>query len=192
MMAFSSKQKPLTCPRLVAVGGLIASGKSTLSGHLGERLAAPVISSDRTRKQMANRSPMDFRQEPLWQGIYSPEQTEKVYAELMRQARVALDSGRSVILDASFRTEAYRNAAQKIALDSGVPFRFLECRVDPEICRSRLRQRESEPSISDAREALFEDFLQKWEPDESQENHVVVDTTRPFEETFDMLRPWLL
>ena len=48
-LAASAKWRPLLPPVVVAVGGLVASGKSTVAKHLGREIGAPVISSDRAR-----------------------------------------------------------------------------------------------------------------------------------------------
>ena len=48
-------------------------------------------------------------------------------ADVMRHANVILGSGRSVVLDATFRTPAMRRAAKKLAARHDVPFLFVEC-----------------------------------------------------------------
>jgi predicted kinase len=62
-----------------------------------------------------------------------------------------------------------------------VPFLFVECRADPEVCRARLRARANRPGISDAREPLWDEFAARWEPvdDLPPGEHVVLDTDRP-------------
>src|SRR5690606_5079114 len=67
---------------LIAAGGGVASGKSTLAAALGERLAAPVLSSDLIRKRLAGIDPLERRREKAWDGLYAPAITEKVYAEM--------------------------------------------------------------------------------------------------------------
>src|SRR6185295_19166250 len=51
-LARSFSGVPVDAPFVIAVGGMIGSGKSTLAEALGRRLAAPVVSSDRTRKAL--------------------------------------------------------------------------------------------------------------------------------------------
>ena len=50
-----------------------------------------------------------------------------VDADFLRHANVVLASGRSVVLDATFRTSAMRRAARKLAARHDVPFLFVEC-----------------------------------------------------------------
>jgi aminoglycoside phosphotransferase family enzyme/predicted kinase len=170
-------------PKLIAVGGGIATGKSTLSAELSERLAAPVLSSDRTRKQMAGLDPWMREDDPIWQGLYSEDVTERVYAEMLRWGRFVWESGRSVIVDASFRTRRHREAFRTAAREAGIGFHFIECRADRETCRERLRLRALEPAISDGRETIFEDFLASWEQCEGfpDDEYSWVDTTAPLE-----------
>ena len=111
----------------------------------------------------------------------------------MRRADVVLASGRPVVLDASFRSSALRRAARQIAIDHGVPFRFVECRADADVCRSRLREREVIGGVSDGRLEVFDAFRARFEPVQElcPTEHVVLDTSRPIEESLDFLRAHL-
>jgi aminoglycoside phosphotransferase family enzyme/predicted kinase len=176
-------------PKLIAVGGGMATGKSTLSAELSERLSAPVISSDRTRKQMAGMDPWTAGEEPLWRGLYGEDVTDRVYAEMLRRARPVWESGRTVIIDASFRRRRHREAFRTAAREAGIGFRFIECAADRETCRERLRLRARGPSISDGREADFERFLDAWEPRDGipDGEYARVDTTLPLEQEWSAL-----
>jgi aminoglycoside phosphotransferase family enzyme/predicted kinase len=190
LLALSASRPPVTPPGLVCVGGVVACGKTTVAEHLARALAAPVVEADRTRKHLLGVAPSVHIEERPWQGAYDPAWTERVYAELLRRARVVLASGRSVILDASFRTRDLRERARALALASGVPFLFVECRVDPDVARERLRRRESESGTSDARLPMFDDFRARFEsPDELAETeHLVLDTGLPLESSLAALR----
>lgn len=190
LLALAMERRPLLEPTLVAVGGVIATGKSTLADHLGAALGAPAINTDRIRKHMLGARPTDRLYEGSWSGAYDPEFTERVYDEVRRCARVVVESGRPVILDASFRSAAMREDAKALAASLGVPFRFLECRADPDVCRARLKVRDQQTTVSDGRLEIFDDFLAKWEPvtELSPDEHVVVDTERPMRELLEQLR----
>jgi aminoglycoside phosphotransferase family enzyme/predicted kinase len=174
---------------LLAVGGGIATGKSTLSAALGAHLHAPVLQSDRIRKRLAGLDPLEPRQEGLWHGIYGEDETARLYAELFRRAGVILASGRPALIDASFRTRRLRRLARELARESGHPFLFLECRADVEVCRARLRERARSASVSDGREEMFEGFLASWEPldDSERESALELDTTRPWAENLEKI-----
>ena len=174
-------RKPLIPPTLVAVGGVIASGKSTVAERLGTFLGAPVISADRTRKELLGVEATTKVHDAPWKGSYSSEWSERVYAELFRRAGHVLASGRPVVLDASFRTAAWRSAARATARERDVRFHFVECKAGPEECRRRLVERSRVRSVSDGRLEIFDEFVAKFEPvtELPPAEHFVVDTERP-------------
>ena len=71
--------------RLVLVGGLPGSGKTTLSGALADELGAVLLSSDRLRKELAGLDPFQYAAAPYRAGLYTPEHTSRVYGELLRR-----------------------------------------------------------------------------------------------------------
>jgi predicted kinase len=181
---------------VVAVGGVIASGKSTVAGALGDRLSAPVIDADRTRKHLLGLEPTMRDRSGAFEGAYDPKMTDRVYAELMLRASTVLESGRPVVLDASFRGEKMRRAARDLAAEHGVPFLIVECRARPEVCRERLARREREAGVSDGRLAISDAFCARVEPwnELAPSERLVVDTERPLDATLslldDHLRTW--
>ena len=195
-LALSAGRRSLLSPVVVVVGGVIASGKSTVAEALGDRLSAPILDADRTRKRLLGLVPTEHAASRAFEGPYDLRTTERVYAELMLRASIVLESGRPVVLDASFRTEEMRRAARELAMEHGVPFLMVECRARPEVCRERLVRREREASVSDGRLAIFDAFLARVEPireiDEAE--RVVLDTERPLAETLatldERLRTW--
>ncbi len=193
LLSLASERRSPMPPTLVAMGGPIASGKSTLADRLGAAMGAPAINTDRIRKHMLGAEPTDKLYDGSWAGAYDPAFTERVYAEVERLAKAVLASGRSVILDASFRSRALRADARRVAHEAGVAFRFVECRVDPRICKARLRVRDQERSVSDGRLEIFDDFMRRWEAvDELPEDeHLVVDTAREMDGVVESLRAHL-
>ncbi|MBI2565402.1 MAG: AAA family ATPase [Candidatus Schekmanbacteria bacterium] len=196
LLSLAAERRSLLPASLVAVGGSLAAGKTTLADRLSLELSAPIIESDRTRKALldvpagasAGRSP--------WQGAYDPAVTAWVYAEMLRRAAAVLESGRPVILDASFRSREQRARARALAVQAGVPFRFVECRAPSAVRRARLQARESASytGASDARTALLDDFDSRFEPatDLRPEEHLPVDTAvGSIEEQMAELRAFL-
>ncbi len=190
LLALASERRALAPPRLLAIGGMIASGKSTIAENLGAELAVPVVDADRTRKFLLGRAPAEAIDDPAWQGAYSPTRTAEVYSEVLRRAEAVLQSGRSVIVDASFRAREHRLAARQLADYHGVPFRFIECRAKPEICRQRLRDRERRQSVSDGRLEIFDEFVARWQPVDElpASEHLVLDTSQPLVANLQFLR----
>jgi uncharacterized protein len=181
VLAEACTRDPLQPPALYAVGGVIASGKSTLADQLAGRIAAPVVDSDRTRKQLAGVDPHTPLPDAAFSGRYSEQATVATYDEVLRRAEVVLRSKRSVIVEASFRTRAQRAAALELARRSGVPFLFIECVVAPETARARLERRAHKRSISDGRIEVFDQFVQSFEPADElpAESHLRVATDGP-------------
>jgi aminoglycoside phosphotransferase family enzyme/predicted kinase len=162
-------------PRIIAVGGVIGTGKSTVAQALSKHASIPIVNADATRKFMAGLG-HETAGPP---SLYTSDVTQRVYEELLRRAGAVLSSGRSVILDATYRSKELRSKARAFALSRGADFRFIECRVADELARSRLRARTG--GVSDAREELYDSFKAGFEPvtELSAGEYAIVDTSRP-------------
>jgi uncharacterized protein len=189
LLALAAERPRIEPPRLIAIGGIIASGKSTLAEALGKRLSVPVISSDRTRKALLGVAATSPVHDQPWTDAYSEERTEQVYAEVMRRAEVVLDSGRSVIVDASFRTREMRERARRTARALGAEFVFVECRVPIEVSRCRLHARALAPSVSDGRSEILDEFIERYEPvvELDATEHVVIHSAGPVSDSLGQL-----
>ncbi len=190
LLALASERRPLLPPSLVAVGGTIASGKSTVAQALSLEMTAPVISSDRTRKFMLGLDPLHKLHQPAWHGAYSFRFSRQVYKEILRRAEAVLSSNRPVILDASFRSRYQRESIRRLASRLGVPFSFVECRSPRKLCLERLRQRSGQPDVSDGRSEIFDAFRSRWEPacELAAGQHIRLDTSLPLEKCLANLR----
>jgi aminoglycoside phosphotransferase family enzyme/predicted kinase len=190
LLALASKRPFDGPPRLLALAGMIASGKSTLAAALAGELPAVQLSSDRLRKELLGITADTPVREAAFAEHYSESASEGVYAELLRRAELVLRSGRSVVLDASFRSSAARAAARALAARCEAPFTLIECRVPPEVCRARLAERALAPSESDGRAQIFDDFALHYEPisELSEREHVVLDTSGTPAESLVRLR----
>ena len=190
VLALASERRRLLPPRLIAVGGVIASGKSTVARGLSDALAAPVIDADRTRKRWLGVAPRQPVHEAPWTGAYSPAASREVYRRLFARADAVLSSGRTAILDASFRSREERRRAAALAERHGVPFHFIECRASSQLCRDRLVRRQREGGVSDGRLEIFDDFVARWERvvELQPEQHTIANTSKPLETTLEGLR----
>jgi predicted kinase len=108
--------------RLVAVGGLSGSGKSSLSRLIGARLGrtpgARVLRSDVFRKRLAGLAP-ESRLPP---SHYTRRSDQETYEALFESADDHLACGNSVILDAVFMSRSERDVVEAIAHRARVPF----------------------------------------------------------------------
>ena len=125
----------------VAVGGLVASGKSTVARAIARRLDAERIEADDIRHELLER-PAEILHEARWVRDLRTGFSDEVYRELLRRGGEVIDAGRSVVIDGCFPSAAWRESARRIALDSGARFLFVECRVPEAVSLERLSARD--------------------------------------------------
>ena len=136
-------------PRLIAIGGLSGSGKSTvalsLAPSVGAAPGALVLRSDEIRKALCGVAPMDR----LGPEGYTSGVTTQVYRTLADRTTIALRAGRTVIVDAVFARPADRAAMEAVAASAAVPFEgfWLDAPVDALL--TRTAQRRLDPSDAD-------------------------------------------
>ena len=173
-------------PVLLLTAGLVGTGKSSLARDLAGPLEAEVLTSDVIRKEMAG-IPVTERQFAPWgTGLYTEESIEDTYAELHRRAEASLRSGRSVVLDASYRKRAWREAALDIARRAHVPALVLECAAPEEDVRARLERRLRRNRVaSDGRWEIYAQQKASYEPvtELSAWEHLIIDTASPRSQT---------
>jgi predicted kinase len=109
-------------PRLVAVGGLSGTGKSTISRHIGAMMGrapgARVLRSDVFRKRTAGLPP-EARLPP---SFYTAASDQETWEAMFESADDHLACGTSVILDAVFMRRSERDVAEMLAAKARVPF----------------------------------------------------------------------
>lgn len=148
LLALSQSHLEAAKVRLVLVGGLPGTGKSTVAGGLADRLGATLLSSDRVRKELAGRTPSDPAGAEYRDGLYRPEHTAATYAELLARAEVLLGRGETVVLDASWTAASHRDAAAAVAARSRSDLVALRCEAPRALADERIRARRG--SASDA------------------------------------------
>jgi aminoglycoside phosphotransferase family enzyme/predicted kinase len=168
----------LARPALIAICGSSGTGKSTLARSLRERIGFEIVNSDVTRKRIAGNS-ANSRSHGYNEGIYAVEFTRKTYQAMMQEAAVILDSGRGVILDATFRDPVHRRPVLECAAAKNLPLAFVECRCDEREVLRRLNERTKRgPDASDATAEVYLRQRGEFVPlDEIQpEQRIVADT----------------
>jgi aminoglycoside phosphotransferase family enzyme/predicted kinase len=143
-------------PRLVLVGGLPGTGKTTVAATAAERLAdARVLRSDVVRKELAGLDAEQSAVSPLGTGLYTASVTDRVYEELAVRARIELSMGRTVLVDASFHAASHRRLLRQVAAETSSPVVELRCVVDAVEAARRIRHRRAEEhDASDATPAV--------------------------------------
>jgi uncharacterized protein len=137
--------------RLVLVGGSPGTGKSTLASDLADDLGCMLLSSDRVRKELAGVGENVSLNAAYGEGHYTPEWTERTYADLLRRAEILLAMGESVILDATWSDPRWRQQARDLALRTSSDIHELRCELAAELAISRMAVR---TGISDADENI--------------------------------------
>jgi aminoglycoside phosphotransferase family enzyme/predicted kinase len=127
--------------RLVLVGGLPGTGKSTLADRLADGTGWTLLRSDEIRKDVAGVPHVPPAPAAPGEGLYGPALTAETYAALLDRAGRALERGESVILDASWADARHRDAAASLARSTASDLVELCCRTPAELARQRIRAR---------------------------------------------------
>jgi uncharacterized protein len=138
-----------TTPALMITHGLPGSGKTWRSQRWLEAHAGIRIRSDVERKRLFGLDALaDSRARGMT--IYEADATRRTYARLFALARLALQGGWPVVLDAAFLRIEERSAARDLAASLGVPFSILDCEAPLDLLLERLAQRQGDASEADA------------------------------------------
>ena len=136
-------------PRLLAIGGLSGTGKSTVAaivaGVVDTAPAARVLRSDVVRKRQFGAAP----EQKLPAEAYDAAATERVYAALLEEATAALKAGRSVILDSVAAKPEERDSFAEVARNLGVPFDGIWLEAPAEVLMHRVGARHGDASDAD-------------------------------------------
>jgi aminoglycoside phosphotransferase family enzyme/predicted kinase len=152
--------------RLVLIGGVPASGKTTLANAVTEAMGWYLLRSDVVRKELVGLRPRTRADAPLDEGIYSRSTGDRTYAELLARARQQLEAGTSVVLDASWADSARREAAKTLAEDTSSALVRIECSAPEPVRRERAAARASRgddaSDVGPELAALLDDRFAAW------------------------------
>ncbi|MFO8027284.1 MAG: AAA family ATPase [Opitutales bacterium] len=162
LVALAALSSPEEKPCLVLMGGLPATGKTTLAKELGDEADMEMIRSDVVRKELAGLEPRQAAAAPYESELYTPEWTARTYEACRKRAAQCLFEGRRVIVDASFKREDHRRLFLDLAADYAVGSIMFECRTSEEEARRRLQDREDD--ASDATWEVYKQAAGDWEP----------------------------
>jgi aminoglycoside phosphotransferase family enzyme/predicted kinase len=145
-------------PRLIAIGGVSGTGKSTLARALAPGLgAAPgavILRSDVTRKTLFGAAPTDR----LGPEAYLEEVSLRVYNTVLSRATTLLSAGHSVIVDAVYLNAGDRARIEQVAVEACVPFAGLWLTASSETLLARVGSRTKD--ASDATAAVLQAQLE--------------------------------
>ena len=136
-------------PRLVAIGGVSGTGKTTVAGRiapiLGPAPGAVHLRSDLERKALFGVDPLV----KLPDDAYRPDVNQKVYARLLGHAEDILRAGHAVIVDATFLSEQQAAAFRALADRAAAPIDGIWLSADPDILARRVAGRSGDASDAD-------------------------------------------
>ena len=132
--------------RLVAVGGVSGTGKSTLARALapglGRAPGAVLLRSDVTRKRLCGVAPTAR----LGPEAYDERVSRRVYERLMTRAATLLAAGQAVVVDAVFLDPADRARVEKVARERGARFDGLWLSAPAPVLAERVAARQGDAS----------------------------------------------
>lgn len=136
-------------PRLIVIGGLSGSGKTTVADALAACLGAPpgarIIESDRIRKALHG-VPAETH---LGADAYCPSVSDKVYSEMARRSLALLKAGGAVVADAVFDRAPNRQLIEVASKKAGVPCEAVWLEAGASVLRQRVATRGEGPSDAD-------------------------------------------
>jgi hypothetical protein len=155
--------------------GLSGSGKTTMARQAGARLDGVLIRSDIVRKGLAGMTAMQRDAVGYGEGIYNLQMNERTYAALLDHARDIIAAGRWAIIDATFSTRAWRDAAAALAGKHQVPFVILYCTAPrAELVRRLTARAADNRDASDATAALLEQQSRSFQVPDTSEGQLLV------------------
>jgi aminoglycoside phosphotransferase family enzyme/predicted kinase len=165
LLAICASHLERSAVRLVLVGGLPGTGKSTVARSIGDELDVAVLRTDVVRKELVGLAGDAHAPSGFGSGLYRPEQTDRTYDEVLRRAEQHLERGRSVVVDASFAADHHRRAARELARSARATVVELRCEVAHDVAAQRIRVRQAAGiDPSDADEAVATRMAAAFDP----------------------------
>ncbi|HYA14199.1 MAG TPA: AAA family ATPase, partial [Syntrophales bacterium] len=173
-------------PTLILMAGLMGTGKSVRARLIAHRIGADIIQTDVVRKEILDIEPTEQHYEDFGKGIYSEEVTRKTYDRALELTLTKLKEGKSIIIDASYRSRDDRRQACEAAQRLHAAFFIIECVCPENIIKERLISRMSDKGeVSDGRWEIYQAQKDTFDaiteiPDSL---HIILDTSLTPEES---------
>ena len=179
-------------PALILTHGCPGSGKTLLSQSLLELCGAIRLRADVERKRLFGLAALEHSDPALKAQLYANQATEATHARLRETAALALASGYTVILDATFLAHEHRQQARALADRLGVRFAIVDFQASADTLRRRVQQRSlRDDDAAEAGLPVLKDQLAGAQPLHADEQSAVFvfDAEPEFDET-DVTARW--
>ncbi|MBK1698624.1 AAA family ATPase [Rhodovibrio salinarum] len=137
--------------RLIAVGGVSGSGKTTvarrIAPEIGRAPGALVVRSDVERKRLFGVAETEHLPERAYQGKVNAQ----VYQAMFDRAAAALKAGQSAVVEATFLDRSSRAAARKTAEALGLAFQGVWLSAPEDTLKARVDARTGDASDATSR-----------------------------------------
>ena len=155
-------------PALLLMHGFSGAGKSAVAGSLVEAGGMLRLRSDVERKRLSGLAAEAASGSDLNAGLYREDMTRRTYAELGRLARLVLDAGWPLVVDATCLRRWQRDLFRELAAERGVPFLIVDCHAAAEVLRQRVGARATrDGDASEADLAVLEQQLANLSEDDA-------------------------
>ncbi len=128
-------------PVMLITQGVTCSGKSTMARQLVKSVLCIHLSSDRERKRMAGLNATAKTFSSVNKNLYSHEMHQQTYQKLADLTSIIIQAGYSVVIDASFIKQQYRQYFIDLAAKLQVPFFIIQTQVEENTLRTWLSDR---------------------------------------------------
>lgn len=162
-------------PSMILMHGVSGSGKSFVARQISSILPAILIRSDVERKRMFARTFANVASGRLPPQRYSEHSTDLIYRRLRVLAREIIESGYSVIVDATFLRREDRRKFVSLAKELAIPALILACTAERTVLRQRLMERQAiGTDASDADDTVLEKQLSAIESLDQSESEIAI------------------
>ena len=127
--------------RLIMVGGGPGVGKTLVSRRLAHHYGYVHLATDEIRHDVAQIPHGRHTVAAPGEGPYEPAMVDATYDEQRREARLLIERGHGVVVDASWTSERHRAAMRHMVEMVGAELIEIECSVDDATARDRIARR---------------------------------------------------
>lgn len=146
---------------IIIVFGLPGSGKSYFASRLAKKLGARYVNSDVIRNQL------------FVVKEYSQAEKKKVYSEMVREMKKAIQQNGNIVLDATFYKKSVRKKFSVAVKEFGQSIIFIEVWADQKVIIERLSRKRRH---SDADYSVHLYIKEVFEP--MKREHLILQSTQ--------------